>query len=194
VSPTDSELVTQALGGGEAAYRELVARHATAALNLIARLVRDRALAEDLTQDAFIRAFERLATFDKSRNFSSWFLQVAHNVAVDYIRRKRVPSVSLDLLSAEGYEPAADEHRALSPHAEAERRELAQALERGLAVLRPEYRAAIVLHYQQGLGHADISAILGVPIGTVKTYLHRGRKEMADLLARQGWDKAETLL
>ena len=67
-----------------------------------------------------------------------------------------------------------------SPAVQADRTALASALERALARIRPEHRNAIILHYQEGLGHAEISAILGVPVGTVKTYLHRGRKELAE--------------
>jgi RNA polymerase sigma-70 factor, ECF subfamily len=191
VSPTDSELVSQALAGDQTAYRELVVRHGGAAFNLVVRLVQNRAAAEDLTQEAFIRAFERLATYDRARKFSSWFLQVAHHIAIDYLRRKRRDNVSLDALLDAGFPgPARD---ADSPHEEAERQALANGLEAALAQLRPEYRAAIVLHYQQGLGHADISGILGVPTGTVKTYLHRARKEMGAILVAAGWGPLETL-
>lgn len=190
MSPSDAELASQALAGSQPAFRELVTRYAAAAVNLIARMVQDRVLAEDLAQDAFIRAFQRLSSYDPQRKFSSWFLQVAHNVAIDHLRRKRLDTVSLDKLVADGHPGPADDPARSSPAVYAERAAFASALEQALARIRPEHRNAIVLHYQEGLSHAEISAILGVPIGTVKTYLHRGRKELAALLSAQGWGPA----
>jgi RNA polymerase sigma-70 factor (ECF subfamily) len=190
VSPSDAELASQALAGSQAAFRELVTRYAAVTVNVIARMVQDRALAEDLAQDAFIRAFQRLSSYDPQRKFSSWFLQVAHNVTIDHLRRKKLNTVSLDQLVENGHPGTADDAARSSPAVQADRTALASALERALARIRPEHRNAIILHYQEGLGHAEISAILGVPVGTVKTYLHRGRKELAELLSAQGWGPA----
>jgi len=190
VEPTDAELARQALAGSQAAYQALVARYASAAVNLAARLVHDRALAEDLAQEAFVRAFARLSTFDPERRFSSWFFQVLHNVAVDFLRRKRIDTVSLDVLQADGY-PGPPAARSSSPDAQAEQRSLADALAAALRRIRPEYREAIALKYQQDLGIDEIAGILGLPEGTVKTYLHRGRKELAAILSAEGW-KPET--
>jgi len=105
VSPTDAELVQQALAGSQAAYRDLVSRYATPAVNFATRMVRDRALAEDLAQEAFARAFERLATYDQQRRFVSWFFQILHNVTIDYLRRKHPPTISLDDLEETGALP-----------------------------------------------------------------------------------------
>jgi RNA polymerase sigma-70 factor (ECF subfamily) len=162
-------------------------------VNFIARKVTDRALAEDLAQDAFLRAFKRLSSYDPQRKFSSWFLQVAHNVTIDHLRRKRLNMVSLDQLIESGHPGMADDPIRSSPAAQADRTALAAALEEALARIRPEYRDAIILHYQEGLGHAEISGILGVPIGTVKTHLHRGRKELAARLSSKGWGPAGSL-
>ncbi len=96
MTPTDAELVRQALGGSQAAYHALVARYATPAVNLATRMVQDRALAEDLAQEAFTRAFDRLSTYDQQRRFRSWFFQILHNVTIDYLRLKRPTIVSLD--------------------------------------------------------------------------------------------------
>jgi len=192
VDASDADLVGQALAGSQAACRTLVARYTPAAVNFIARMVSDRAIADDLTQETFIRVFQRLATYDPSRRFLSWFLQVAHNVTIDYLRRKRLDVVSLDALVEAGH-PGAFASSAVSPAGLAERHALSGTIERALRCIRPEYRAAIVLHYHQDLGHAEISAILGVPIPTVKTYLHRGRKELAGLLTEAGWSPRETL-
>jgi RNA polymerase sigma-70 factor (ECF subfamily) len=193
VSPSDADLAREALAGSQTACRELVARYASVAVNFLARMVRDRALAEDLAQESFLRAFQRLSSYDRQRKFLNWFLQIAYHVAVDHQRRKALETVSLDSLVAAGHPGAADESSASSPEVLAQRAELASTLEQALSVIRAEYRIAIVLHYQEGLGHADLSEILGVPVATVKTFLHRGRKALAALLAQHGWAPSETL-
>ena len=101
--------------------------------------------------------------------------------------------VSLDGLMAAGHPGPSETPMHASPAAYAERAELGAALEQALAQIRPEYRGVIVLHYQEGLGHAEIADIIGVPVGTVKTYLHRGRKELATAMTARGWRPTETL-
>src|SRR5881628_1234161 len=103
VPHSDAELAQQALAGSQAAYHALVTRYAAPAVNLATRMVRDRAIAEDLAQEAFARAFDRLSTYNQQARFASWFFQILHNVTVDYLRRKRIPSVSLDDLEAAGH-------------------------------------------------------------------------------------------
>ena len=188
MAPSDAELASQALGGSQEAYRALVARYASAAISVAARLVHDRALAEDLAQDAFVRAFARLKTYDPTRRFSAWFFQVLHNVVVDHLRRRRINTVSLDGLQADGRPldpPAGD--AALSPEVELERRALAGALAEALQQIRVEYREAIILRYQQDLSVREIADVLQLPEGTVKTYLHRGRGALASILSAAGW-------
>ena len=165
-----------------------MSRYASAALNLATRLVRDRALAEDLTQDAFVRAFARLATYDPQRRFSAWFFQVLHNVVIDHLRRRRLDAVSLDALQSAGFQGPAVADAASSPERDMERRALGDALDAALQQIRPEYREPILLRYQQGLTIEEIATALSLPSGTVKTHLHRGRKELAAILATAGWE------
>lgn len=185
--PTDAELVRDALAGSQDAFRTLVARYGSAAVNMAVRLVRDRAVAEELAQDAFVRAFARLSTYDPERRFSAWFFRVLHNVVVDYLRRRRVETVSLDALTADGYAgpPAADQSS--SPADELERRSLGAALEEALGRLRTDYREVMLLRYHQGLTVDEIAGVLQLPEGTVKTFLYRARKELAGLLSAAGW-------
>jgi RNA polymerase sigma-70 factor (ECF subfamily) len=186
VPPTDAELVRDALAGSQAAYRTLVTRYASAAVNVAARLVHDRAVAEELAQDAFVRAFARLDSYDPERKFSAWFFRVLHNLVIDHLRRRRVETVSLDALTADGYQGPTDA-AAASPEDEVERQGLALALEDALGRLRREYREVVVLRYQQGLTIEEIAAALDLPEGTVKTFLHRARKELAGLMTGAGW-------
>lgn len=105
MTPSDAELVQQALAGSQQAYQGLVKRYATPAVNLATRMVRDRAVAEELAQEAFARAFEHLSTYNQQRRFVSWFFQILHNVTIDYIRRKQPTTVSLDELGEAGFLP-----------------------------------------------------------------------------------------
>jgi RNA polymerase sigma-70 factor (ECF subfamily) len=188
---TDAELVERALAGAEDGFLGLVTRYERPVYNLLVQMLRNPALAEELAQDTFFRAFSRLRTYDSSYRFINWILRIAHNLAVDTLRRRAVTEVSADdpgapdvaVRVAHASDPDADAGR------EAERRQLARALDAALARLRPEYRRLVVLRYQEDLSHDDISVITGLPVGTVKSYLHRARAEMAGLLERAGWGR-----
>src|SRR6185295_12821820 len=128
VAPSDAELARDALAGSEAAYRDLVGRYATPAVNFIYRFIRDRALAEDLAQEGFLRVYQRLNTYDPQRKFSSWFFQVLRNVTIDHIRVNRLPTASLDALQEEGHHIAAVDRESASPEELAGLGELASAI------------------------------------------------------------------
>ena len=187
MATSDGELARQALAGSQEAYRTLVDRYASAAVNMAARFVNDRALAEDLAQEAFVKAFARLKTYDTGRRFSAWFFQILHNVVIDSLRRRRIPTASLDELQDRGFAGPPADAAATSPYLDVERKALASALSGALQRIRGEYREAIVLRYQQGLTVEEIAGVLRVPEETVKTYLYRGRKELAALLTAAGW-------
>jgi RNA polymerase sigma-70 factor (ECF subfamily) len=189
---SDAELVDQTRQGAEAASRELVRRYGRSVVNFLARLVGDPALAEDLAQETFVKVFLKLDAFDVDRRFSSWIFTVARNTAIDYRRRRRletVPIVEDDPIKARSASRQA-ERTAISTETPAdtvERTHLAEALDGALADLRPEYREAVLLHYLEGLTYDEIAEVFGVPAGTVKTHIHRARKELAVALARRGW-------
>jgi RNA polymerase sigma-70 factor (ECF subfamily) len=188
---TDAELVARALAGSQDAFRELVVRFERPVFTLVARMVHDPATAEDLAQEVFVKAFRRLDTYDPERKFSSWLFKIAHNATIDFLRRGEPETVPLearqedddrgalaDVLSDEATE---------DPGAAAERRQMARALERAIARLRPEYRESVVLRYVEGLSYQEICEVTGQPLGTVKTNLHRARKELAEAMAERGW-------
>jgi RNA polymerase sigma-70 factor (ECF subfamily) len=187
VIPSDAELVRQALAGSQAAYQDLVTRYATPAVNLAARMVRDRAVAEDLAQEAFARAFERLSTYDQERRFVSWLFQILHNLTIDFLRRKRPTMVSLQELEESGHPAVDTTSTGGSPGVQAEQAALARAVDAALGLIRPEYREVVVLRYREDLSVKEIADIMSVPSGTVKTYLYRARKELGSMLLAQGW-------
>lgn len=189
---TDAELVASALRGSEEAFRDLVLRFERPIYALILRMVHDSQTAEDLAQEVFVKAYRRLGSYDPRRKFASWLFKVAHNTTIDHLRRAQLDTVPLAAEQEEGggllavlADPTAE-----SPAAAAERRDMARALERAIARLRPDYREAVVLRYVEGLAYQEICEVLALPVGTVKTNLHRARKELAEAMRAAGWDSA----
>ena len=180
----EARLVSDALGGSQAAFEQIVRRYQRPVISLIVRMTGDRAQAEDLAQETFVKAFRNLKSFDATRRLSSWLFRIAHNTTLDALRRLKPEVVELEGLR-EG-----DPHRdpAAPPAPDPlEQAALGAALNRALLSLRPDYRAAIALRYDQQLPFDEIGEILGVPEVTARTYVHRARKELARSLATLGW-------
>ena len=193
----DEQLVAEALGGSQAAFRELVRRYERPVFNLVVRMVRDRETAEDLSQDSFVKAFSRLATYRAEQGkFSNWLFKIAHNTALDHLRRGTLVTVSLepqDPYEGGGLQAVVSDPDDPSPLDAAVAGSLSEALEAGLGRLRPEYREVLVLRAQEGLAYEEIAQVMGLPLGTVKTYIHRARKELAGLLTSAGWGPGAVL-
>jgi RNA polymerase sigma-70 factor, ECF subfamily len=143
-------------------------------LRYLVSLTADRAIAEDLFQETWMRVLERGHQYDGRHEFSTWLYTIARNLAIDHLRRKR-PVVSLDALldaedSALPYEPASAEPSALDTVAQHEVAERVTAAMSGLPI---EYRETVVLRFQEGLGLEEIAALTKLPLGTVKSRLYR---------------------
>jgi RNA polymerase sigma-70 factor (ECF subfamily) len=190
---TDGELVAAARGGSQEACRELIERYERPVFSLVVRMVRDPATAEDLAQDVFLKMYRHLAAYDPARKFSSWLFKIAHNATIDHLRRRSNEAVSLDAPGdeepgawrAEIADPAGE-----SPEAALRRGELGEALERAVAGLRPAVREVVLLRFREDLAYEEIAEVTGLPLGTVKTFIFRGRKEMARVLSLEGWGPA----
>ena len=186
----DAQVVAQALTGHQPAAREIVRRYQRPVFNLIVRMVEDAGTAEDLAQEAFTKVFRSLHTFDARLRFAAWIFKVAHNTTIDYLRRHRPHLVPLDVPAQGDERTLADQlpdRAAVSPERAAEREQLRAALDAAIGRLRPEYRRVVVLRYQEDLDYADIAEVMSVPLGTVKTFLHRARQALAAELRRGGW-------
>ena len=188
VAATDVELVRGALDGVESAFREIVQRYQRPIYGLIVRMVRDPARAEELAQDTFVKAFRALHTYDVQRKFSAWLLTIAHHVAIDDLRKGSLATEPLETTTDEGerLREFADT-TAATPALVAERAELATALQHAIGRLRPEYREVVALRYERELDYDEIVEITGLPMGTVKSSLHRARKELAEHMENLGW-------
>lgn len=185
---TDQEVVARAREGRETAFRELIGRYQRPVFSLIYRLVRDREKSEDLAQETFIKVLNALHRYDPSYKFSSWIFKIAHNTALDHLRKKAPETLSIDgsphattaaEIEASTVTVAGNEE---SPEEYATNRELGGILEEAVAKLRPEYRTAIVLCHVEGYAYEEIAEIMNVPLGTVKTYIHRARRELQGYL------------
>ena len=158
--------------------------------SLVVRMVQDPAVAEEIAQEAFLKVFRSLDTYDPSRKLSSWIFKIAHNTTLDHLRRRHLDTVPLEG-SEEEDEPGVghrlSDDRVVSPRMEAESSELARAMEEAVSRLRPEYREVVVLRFQEGMAYQEIADITGLPMGTVKTYIFRARKELARHLTEMGW-------
>ncbi|HEU0013534.1 MAG TPA: sigma-70 family RNA polymerase sigma factor [Longimicrobium sp.] len=186
---TDHELVTRAQQGSEKAYRELLGRYERPVFSIIYRMIRDREQAEDLAQETFVRVFNNIGRYDPRYKFSSWIFKIATNLTIDWIRRKEVDTVSIDgsrnALSADEIEATSITvvSRDENPEELLEAKQLGSEIESAIGKLRPEYRAAILLRHVDGREYQEIAEILSLPLGTVKTYIHRGRNELREHLA-----------
>ncbi|HWJ21723.1 MAG TPA: sigma-70 family RNA polymerase sigma factor [Gemmatimonadaceae bacterium] len=180
----DADVVALAQQGRELAFRELIRRYERPVFSLVFRMVRDRETAEDLAQETFIKVLNHVDRYRPEFKFSSWLFKIANNVAIDHIRKRHLETVSMDgsphagtaaEVEATSFDVSVHQESALE---ELESRELGSAIEQAIAKLRPEYRSCIMLRHVEGRSYEEIAATLDLPLGTVKTYIHRARHEL----------------
>ncbi len=184
VKHEDAELVARARTGDERAYRALLERYERPVFTICLRMVRDRELAADLAQDAFIKVFSMLDRYDRRYAFSSWLFKITSNLCIDHLRRRRVETVPMD-------DPIAGEDGDIrrqyaadgpDPHQQAERSERMAMLEEAIAELPEHYRVILLLRHQEHLAYEEIARVLDVPLGTVKARIHRAREALRRIL------------
>ena len=152
----DRKLAAQAAKGRDAAFRELLCRYERPVFSLIFRMVRDRALAEDLAQETFIRAFRAINSYNPRYKFSSWIFKIANNHTIDHLRKRRLDTVSIDGSphAVTGEEEAQTrlvvESTGEAPDRYVEQRELGSQIEQAIGELRPEYRTVVLLRHIEG--------------------------------------------
>ena len=182
---SDQEVVTWAREGDENAYREMERRYGPPVFDLIYQMVGQREQAEDLTQETFVKAFRALDRHGPERKPSAWILRIANNTAIDYVRRKRPDSTRSHLTMT----PGQIDRRAMrmptlsdTPTTNTDARQFAAALEHALRRLRPEYRRCFTLRHIERRSCREIAKILGLPLGTVKSHLHRANQQLKRML------------
>ncbi|MEP7357211.1 MAG: sigma-70 family RNA polymerase sigma factor [Anaerolineales bacterium] len=180
---SDRGLVELSRSGDPAAFGELVRRYQTSVYNVCYRLLGERRTAQDLAQEAFIRAYQRLRTYDVERPFGPWMRRVAANLCLNQMARTSPPSVSLDDERDEPRAPAGSD-----PAVAHEQAESAAALRAAIARLPPHYRAVIELRHFHDLSYEEIAAALKLPLSDVKSHLFRARQQLANSLRPEAHD------
>jgi RNA polymerase sigma-70 factor (ECF subfamily) len=172
--------IKQVLKGDQSAYEEIVEIYKDKVFQLCYRILGNRHEAEDMAQEAFIRAYVNISSFNIDLKFSTWLYRIATNLCIDRIRKKK-PDYYLDaeVSGTDGltmYSQIASD--TILPEDEIESLELQETIQREITKLPEKYRSVIVLKYIEELSLNEISEILDIPLGTVKTRIHRGREAL----------------
>lgn len=181
-------LIEAARKGDLDAFNTLVVAYQHQAYNLAFRIMGDEASAADATQEAFISTYKHMSSF-RGESFKSWLYRIVTNACYDELRRrKRKPAVSIQALVDDGDSEAEYDipDEAAGPEARAEQRELADAIQAGIATLPDDQRVTLVLSDVQGMSYEEIAAITGANLGTVKSRLSRARAKLRDYLLSTG--------
>ncbi len=182
----DRELVASAVTGLEGGFEELVRRYQRPISGYVYRMVGDYEAALDLTQEIFIKVYGSLARYRSEFKFSTWIYKIAHNCAVDYLRRNNGREQSLvSGIEGDTYELPIESKR-LSPEQESEREERRLEIEGVVRALPGAYRELIILRHSQDLTYEEIVEVTGLPLGTVKNRLFRAREMMRQQFLQRG--------
>jgi RNA polymerase sigma-70 factor (ECF subfamily) len=176
------DLIERCLNGDQAAWEEIVRLHWRKVFNIAYKFVGRHDLAEDLTQDVFLKLFKSLETFDRRANFQTWLISVSRNLCIDHYRsvRKERETVNRDIDPAELAPVSSDK----SAYAMLETRDRVQMLREALDKLPPTLRTAVMLRDIQEFSYQEIATKLKLPEGTVKSRINRGRTELARQIQR----------
>lgn len=175
----DVRLIDEALAGNTKSFGELVQKYQNRLFNTMFHVVGSREEAEDVVQDAFVQAFVKLGSFQGASAFYTWLYRIAFNLSVSRRRRKR-PELSIDVVrETTGNDPLAENGY---PTELMERKESVEQVRRALETLQEDHRAILVLREIEGYCYEEISHILDMPIGTVRSRLHRARLQLREEL------------
>lgn len=182
VTFSDRDLIGQCRQGRAEAFGELVERHQDRLYAAMLRMLGSADEAREAVQDAFVHAYQRLDGFRGDAAFSTWLFRIAVNAAFSRHRRKKRHKTSLDdARAAAGFEPP-DAHADADPSFHLEQTETQDLVRAALAALPDDFRTALVLKEIEGFRYEEIAEIVGVPIGTVRSRIHRARNELREKL------------
>lgn len=183
---SDKELLKRCRRGDEGAFAQLVDSHKDMVFTVIDRMIYQKSIIEDLAQEVFIRVYKGIPHFRGKSKLSTWIYRIAYNVCLAEIgsghNRHDIPimddergeALSQGLAKAHG-----------NPEKWVEKLELKETIGRLLSCLRPKYRMVLTLYYLQGLSYTEIAQVMRLPLGTVKTHLHRARKRLRDMIIKE---------
>jgi RNA polymerase sigma factor (sigma-70 family) len=178
LAEAEERLIREALKGDQKAYQELFETHRRAIHHIIAKLVHNPEEVRDLVQETFIKAFNSLESYRKEYRFTTWLYKIAANNSIDYLRRRKIESLSLDkpLVTQNGSVTIEIADTTYSPDQDLVRKEKRLSIEEAIDSLPDKYREVIILRHQEDKPYEEIAAILSIPIGTVKARIFRARE------------------
>lgn len=180
----DFELIDEAINGNEQAYAQLMSRYRKSVYHTILKMVRNVDDAEDLTIEAFAKAFKNLSKFKKDYTFSTWLFRIASNNAIDFIRKKKLETYSIDaeVTNKDGDTMSMNiQDSGLTPQEEAIKAQKIQIVREFVSLLPPKYQRLVKLRYFEEKSYDEIADELEAPLGTIKAQLHRARELLYDL-------------
>jgi RNA polymerase sigma-70 factor (ECF subfamily) len=172
MSNDEHEIITQILNGHSERYGELIDRYKTGLYYHCFKIVRDEDAAEDIAQDTFVQAYQKLRHYDGVHRFSTWLYKIATNMAIDHVRRQRT-------IPFEDGQMERLASRLPTPEDEAYAHQIRQAVEQ----LPPKYRRLIQLYYWEERPYGEIAALMAAPAGSIKGWLHRARALLKETLS-----------
>jgi len=184
VTRTDQEAVARCLAGDAEAFSTLVERYGGRVYNIALRITNDSDAANDCAQEAFIRAYRALHQYDPSLPFGPWLFRITTNASLNYVQRWHAHETPVEEF------PDKAEPDDAGPESSALRREALDEVLASMAELPAHYRAALTLRHMQQLSYQEVADALGIPLGTVKTHLHRARAALKVRLAARRKDRA----
>lgn len=180
----DSELITECLQGRTDAFGQIVTRYQERLFGTLVTMLGSAEDARDVAQDAFVQAYQKLESFRGQSAFYSWLFRIALNSSVDHHRRQRRPTVSIDAAREQSGAEPTDSHPEISPSFGMERTERQKLVQLALSKLSPEYREVLVLKEMEDMKYEEIAGLVKIPVGTVRSRIHRGRAELKEILER----------
>ncbi len=184
---SDVELIEKAISGREDGFEELVRRYQRPITGYVYRMLNNYDASLDVTQEVFIKVYNSLARYSSEYKFSTWLYRIAHNAAIDYMRRNSVNQQSIELENADGTYQLQIESPRPTPEQEREKSEWRAEIEAVIKCLPTIYRELIFLRHTQDLSYDEIAVVTGLPLGTVKNRLFRAREMMREMFVERGF-------
>jgi RNA polymerase sigma factor (sigma-70 family) len=174
----DKALIAAAISGEQDAYKRLMKKYSGGIAHLVTRMIGNQEDVEDLTQEAFIKAFNSLATFNEEFAFSTWLYKIASNNCIDYMRKRRLRTMSIDRPGpgAESDQQYEIPDSSNIPDQHIQQSQQTQAIQKAIDNLPDKYRTVIIMRHQEERSYDEIAVALGLPIGTVKAHIFRARE------------------
>ncbi len=186
-SLTDGELISAAIRGREDGFEEIVKRYQRPITGYIYRMLNNYDASLDVTQEVFIKVYNSLERYSAEYKFSTWIYRIAHNAAIDYMRRNSVNQQSIETENADGTYQLQIESSQPNPEQERERSEWRKEIETVVKCLPQVYRELILLRHAQDLSYDEIAEVTNLPLGTVKNRLFRAREMMREIFVERGF-------